>query len=241
MLHTFHDGSVLKVIKASTLIATPVWKGNRILDSTHVTALQTAIGSNIKSLDSGYCIVQYPELDASENIVTASYVIDGQHRRAVLKAAFETPFAFEADFDVVVMEKHVTSESEAITYFNAINNSKPQQWKHDKKLLANNYLLALEGEFNVKKRHPLIRLGETRRPYIASDKVRDQLVLLDLKADTGSVMAFLAKVKTWNRKRCEEVQIRIAMEPDMKDAAMWSKALELEFMLAMDFGWTLLV
>jgi hypothetical protein len=31
------------------------------------------------------------------------------------------------------------------------------------------------------------------------------------------------------------------MEPDMKDAAMWSKALELEFMLAMDFGWTLLV
>lgn len=242
MLHTFHDGSVLKVMKASALIATPIWKGNRILDSAHVTTIQAAVGSNLRSLDSGYCIIQYPELDASNRPVMASYVIDGQHRRAVLKAAFETAFAFESDFDLVVKEKYVSSESEAITYFNQINNSKPQQWKHDKKLLANNYIIALEGEFNKgAKRPPLIRQGETRRPYVSADKVREQLVMLEIKADTASVMAFLAKVKAWNRKRCEETQLRLAMEPDMKDAAMWSRALEVEFMLGMDFGWTLLL
>jgi len=241
MIHTFYDGSSLRLIKASALIATPVWKGNRILDTTHVAAIQVAVGANLRSLDSGYCIIKYPELDASNNTVLASYVIDGQHRRAVLKAAFETPFAFEADFDVVVKEKHVTSESEAITYFNQINNSKPQQWKHDKKLLANNYIIALEGEFNVKKRHPVIRMGETRRPYISAEKVREQLVLCELKSDTASVMAFLTRAKAWNRKQCEEVQVRLAIEPEMKDASMWNKALELEFMLGMDFGWTLLL
>jgi len=218
-----------------------VWKGNRILDSTHVATLQAAVGTNLKTLDSGYCIIQYPELDASNNIVMASYVIDGQHRRAVLKAAFDTPFSFEADFDVVVRETHVSSESEAITHFNMINNVKPQQWKHDKRLLAHNYIVALEGEFNKRKRHPLIRLGDTRRPYISAEKVREQLVLQDLKSDTGSVMAFLAKVKAWNQKECDKAQMRLAMEPDMKEASLWSKALEFECMIAMDVGWSLLV
>jgi len=236
-LHTFHDGSTLRTVPAKSLIGIPIWKGNRILNTEHVSALQTALGSRVKELDSGYCVIQVPEVDAGGKEVVASYIIDGQHRAAVLKAHFEPP-CFEEDFDVVVRFKRVHSETEAISYFNAINNVKPQQWKHDKKLVANAYIVALEGDYNTKKL-ALIRPGATCRPYLSVDKLREQLLLYPL--DPDRVTTFRARVAEWNRKKCEETRLLLAMQSDHKDTRMLARALEVGFLLAMDYGWTLLL
>jgi len=235
-LHTFHDGSVLRKISAQTLIGIPVWKGNRILNMEHVAHLRKAIGSKIHNLDSGYCTIQYPELDAADNQVIQTYIVDGQHRAALLKEHFQPP-CFESDFSVLVREKTVNNETEAIAYFNAINNCKPQQWQHDRKLVANAYIVAIEAAFNKMKGWPAIRQGATTRPFLSIDKLREQLLLQKLNPDPECMTICLQNLNTWNRKKCEETQIRLAMEPDAKDAKLWGRALELDCMLAMDFSW----
>jgi hypothetical protein len=235
-LHTFHDGSVLKKITARALIAIPIWKGNPILNTDHVTKIQKDVGTHVNLLDSGYCIIHYPESDAAGKEVTGSYIIDGQHRAAVLRTYYAPP-CFEPDFELLVKEKTVASESEAISYFNVLNSVKPQQWAHDKKLIANEYIVGMEALFNTTKRCPMIRQGITHRPYLSVDKLRDQLILYNVKPDTEHIKAFLTKVQGWNKRKCEEAQISLALHSEHKDASMWSRALEVGFMLAMDFSW----
>ena len=235
-IHTFHDGSVLRKMSAQALVAIPVWKGNRILNTEHVANLRKAIGAKIHLLDSGYCTIQYPELDAADNEVMQTYIVDGQHRAALLRDHFQPP-CFEADFTVLVREKTVRNETEAIGYFNAINNCKPQQWQHDRKLVANAYIVAIESAFNKVKGWAAIRQGATHRPFLSIDKLREQLLLQKLNPDSEAMTLCLQKLIQWNKKKCEETQIRLAMEPDAKEAKLWSKALELDCMLAMDFSW----
>jgi hypothetical protein len=236
ILHTFHDGSVLRKLSAKSLITIPIWKGNRILNTEHVTNLRKAIGTGIQLLDSGYCTIQYPELDAANNEVMQTYIVDGQHRTAVLKEYFEPP-CFDPDFIVLVRQKTVKNETEAIRYFNAINNSKPQQWQHDPKLVANSYIVAMEGVFNQVKGWAALRQGATHRPFLSTDRLREQLLLHKLNPDPEAIAACLQKLSEWNRRKCQETQLRLAMEPEAKDAKLWAKALELECMLAMDFSW----
>jgi hypothetical protein len=90
IIHTYHNGATLHKITVKELLKIPIWKGNRILDLAHVAEIQKAIGSNINHLDSGYYIVEYEELDATNTPVLQSYIIDGQHRAAVLKEHFDT-------------------------------------------------------------------------------------------------------------------------------------------------------
>ena len=61
MLHTYSDGSILKVIPSRELISIPIWKGQRILDKEHASSIKSAIGENIRSLDSGFSIIKYKE------------------------------------------------------------------------------------------------------------------------------------------------------------------------------------
>jgi hypothetical protein len=58
-----------------------------------------------------------------------------------------------------------------------------------------------------------------------------------LNPDSEAMTLCLQKLIHWNKKKCEETQIRLAMDPDAKEAKLWSKALELDCMLAMDFSW----
>ena len=47
MLHTYNDGSVLKIITSRELIAIPIWKGQRILDKDHAASIKSEVGVNI--------------------------------------------------------------------------------------------------------------------------------------------------------------------------------------------------
>ena len=221
MLYKFNDDSVMAVMSSHDLLNIPVWKGNRILDITHSEEIKKAIGDNIRLLDhSPFRVVKYKEMDINNKMIEQKYLIDGQHRAFTIKAYTESnPFEH---FNVLVIEKAVDSEADAIEYFNTINNVKPQQWKQDISLLTNKYILAFEKEFNKDKKNPLIRNGVTKRPFVSSDKFREVLkengVLL--KQNQSAIDTFIVKVKAYNAKQLLYFEAAQAFESDKKAGYM---------------------
>jgi len=234
MLHQYSDGSILRLMSTSELVAIPIWKGQRILDQEHAAAIKAAVGSKINSLDSGYSIVKYNEETADGKMVLSSYLIDGQHRASVVRDFYSSTFC-EPHFHVTVREKTVESESEAIHYFNTINNVKAQQWKMDTNLLINNYIIALEKAFNVHKKCPLIRAGTTVRPYLSSTELRvafqAQKELLKTSAD--DVAEFILRVEKYNTSKVSEFEIETAYDA-VKDKKLKERAVLASFALAYD-------
>ena len=56
MLHTLHDGSHVRLMKARELVAIPVWNGNRTIDHKHVETIKDSL-YDIKHIDFGFRIV----------------------------------------------------------------------------------------------------------------------------------------------------------------------------------------
>jgi hypothetical protein len=236
MLHTFHNGATLQKTTAQELIKIPIWKGNRILDKAHVLEIQKAIGSNITHLDSGYFVVQYEELDAGSHPVLQSYIIDGQHRAAVLKEHYASTLC-EPDFPILVTVKRVIDEEEAITFFNAINKCKPQSWKVDPVLIVNKYMAALTKKFNGSKKLLIIRPGSTHRPYLSSDRLREALLLYahQMKPSTEEVNKFVTNVVKWNTAELGAVQMQLSLNDiPKKEIPILEKSIAIEFLLAFD-------
>ena len=222
-------------MKAKTLLEIPIWKGNRILDVAHVAEIQKAVHT-INHLDSGYHIVQYEELDGANKPILGTYIIDGQHRAAVLKDHFRNTLC-EPDFDVLVTQKRVTDEEEAIAFFNSINKCKPQAWKSDPSLLVNKYIAALTKRFNGTKKVLLLRPGATHRPYLSSDKLREQLTLCatNLKQTSREVQEFVERVVKWNVQELGATQMAFTLnEIPKKEAAIVEKCIDTGFLLALD-------
>lgn len=235
MIHTFNDGSHLVRMNVRELITLPVWKGNRILDVVHANKISAAIGGNIKSLDSAvYRVIKYMELSTTNTLVEQKYLIDGQHRAHVLRKYYDENLCVP-DFDVLVMEKSVDSETDAIEYFNALNNVKPQHWNHDPALLTNKYIAAIEARFNIDKRNPLIRQKGTKRPFLSVDKLRETLgANVDkLRQTTGDVKKFVDAVVLWNTAELKKIQLRL-LNPSEKDSGVIENCLEKKFALALD-------
>ena len=232
MLHRLHDGSTLKVIQAKELIMLPVWKGNRTMNKDHANQIRNAIGSAVELLDSGYRIVNYDEQDATGRLVRQSYIIDGQHRQHVLKEHFLDNLC-ENDFPVVVQEKDVESEADAIAYFNAINNVRPQKWRTDPALLVNQYIAELEKRFNTKATK-CIRQGTTCRPYLSVDRLRETLKAhaAKLEQEPAKIQLFVQKVVDLNASLVTIASLRVL--ENNKDSKYWERAAEVKFMLAVD-------
>lgn len=229
-LFTFSDGSILYKIKARELANIPVWKGNRFIDLAHANEIRSEIGSNINSLDSAiFRTVKYKDGEAEQR-----FLVDGQHRQYVLRKFYEAdPVLPELapNFDLLVIEKTVDSEADAIEYFNILNNVKPQQ-DHDPKLLANKYILALERHFKK-----LIRPEgkATKRPFLSADLLRKALEAKAplLKQRQEAVTAFVERVAAWNTKKITEYELGTAFAP-AKEQSILASCLEKKFVLAFD-------
>lgn len=235
-LHTFNDGSMLHKMMVRDLLKIPIWKGNRILDTAHVAEIQKAVGIHINHLDSGYHVVRYEEFDAANKPVLQSYIIDGQHRAAVLKEHFDSTLC-EPDFPVLVTVKRTVDEEGAIAFFNAINKCKPQLWKGDPALVVNKYIAALIKRFNRDKKMLFIRPGSTHRPYLSSDKLRERMLLCAsrLKPLSKDVAEFVERVVSWNIQELGASDMAISLNSiNKKDAAILEKSVDLQFMLAFD-------
>ena len=202
---------------ARDLVAIPVWKGNRTLDVAHAATIAAAV-TDIRTLDSGYRIVNYMEPDATGTPVRQSYLIDGQHRCHILRSATAL------DFPVVVTEKDVASESDAIDFFNTINTVKPQQWSVDPALVVNLYIVELEKAF------PKMIRPSTHRPYLSVDRLREALKRLPLKAK--AVTACVARARAKN-----EVLLQDAIMRSNYDLVENKRAIAIGFMLGLDLGW----
>jgi len=217
-------------MKASELVSVPVWKGNRIIDSAHVAAIRSTVGSAVQSLDFGYRLVTYNAMDAAGRTILVTELVDGQHRHAVLCEHFKPPY-FGTDFDVVVTVKHVDSELEIIEYFNTLNSVKSIIWT-DTNLVVNAYIAALERAFN-KPKHVFIRKAATHRPYLSAEKIREELKKYSaLPGSKSAVEAFVGKVVAWNTERMRTAELEAALSG--KSAEALTKAAGIGFMLAID-------
>jgi ribosome-associated translation inhibitor RaiA len=233
MLHTYNDGSVLKVMTARELVGLPTWKGQRILDKNHSDSIKAAVGSNVQSLDSGYSIVKYKEEATDGSSIISTYLIDGQHRASVIRDYYLDTIC-EEDFNVTVTEKTVESESDAIIYFNKINNVKAQQWRIDPNLLINNYISALEKVFNKNKKCVLIRPTNIR-PYLSSVNLREAFANNTrlLKNGKEDVAKYVEAVVKYNKEIVTKFSLDLT-QADTKDYKLKERAVAVGFVLAND-------
>lgn len=229
ILHTYNDGSQLYKMSARALSKIPIWKGNRIIDMNHVINIKQSIYHNIKLLDSGYKIIRYMEEDEEEKCISKYYLIDGQHRVSIVSEYFRNdPNAI--DFMVTVTEISVESETEAIQYFNQINNVKPIQFEEDANMILNRYLDKLIKSFPIKMN---FFRSSTRRPYLSIDKFREILQKKIHLLRKISIDVFIEKCKEMNEKILFELREKSKNESD-KEIKMIKKMIEMNFGLAWD-------
>lgn len=229
VLHTYHNGAQLCRTTIATILAIPVWKGNRILDHEHVKRIRDSLeadGTSIKALDSGFHIVRYEEADAGGHLTTVQALVDGQHRYEVIRQLREPC----QDFPVTCIVKPVASEIEAIEYFNTINQAKPLQYTEDPVLIVNRFVAAIQGAFPSKKK--LIRTLKTRRPYLSVEDLREALerhvgVLRRWKPDR-----FVAQMLEANGRIVTELQLELSLSAKIRDKSVKETATEIGFGLA---------
>jgi len=224
-------------MSAKELATIPVWMGNRVLDTKHAATIKTAVGSNVSLLDSNFSIIKYNETTASGEHVMQRYLIDGQHRASVIRDHYRDTVC-EADFVVTVREKTVETETDAVDYFNALNNVKPQHWKTDPKLIVNRYMVGLEKQFNTNKKCMLIR-PNAKRPYLSSDKLRDELMrhVVGLKGSAEDVSKFVSDAVRENSLLLRNLEL-LSLSSS-KDSLLIDRVIKTKFALAFDtsFGW----
>jgi hypothetical protein len=219
-------------MNARELVAIPVWNGNRTIDHNHVETIKASL-HDIKALDFGFRIVTYMEDDAGGNRVKVSKIIDGQHRHKVLTDYFQENFCAD-DFQILVLEKPIDSESEIISDFRRLNTQLPIAWKSDPAMVANEYIKALEEKFNKKEK--FIRSGATKRPYLSTDKIRERFLeifkRLPASESPQAIKAFVQKVEAWNENQIKGSEFILLQ--DRKDKDIIQKAADKKFMLAVN-------
>ncbi len=228
VLHTYFDGSTLRIMSARALISIPIWKGNRILDKAHAAALRASV-ADPQTLDSGYKIVCYEECDAGGTTVQQRYIVDGQHRVSVLKEHFAGELC-APDFNVTYTEITVSDEAAAIAYFNKINHAKPIQFKEDPQMIVNRFMTAFADCWPA--RHRVLRTLSTHRPYMHVERLREALLAhVDVLA-TKTVDWFSDAVKRKNATLLRQYELMLAS--GTKDVKIIERAHEIGFALAVD-------
>lgn len=233
LLHTYRDGSTALLVDVTQLVGIPVWRGNRHLDHARAQSMKDKIGSRLWLLETTvFRTIKYREANSR---LEQRFLVDGQHRQHVLKKVLEDTRSLP-DLKVIVIEKEVADESEAIEYFNVHNDIKPQH-EHDIKLLANKYIQALEARFNTSRKCQLIKPeGKgTRRPFLSSDALRSGLeaVADRLEQTQSCVDAFVERVHAWNETQCAMYEVRAITNP-VKEQSVLDACLEKHFVLAFD-------
>jgi len=225
-MFTYSDGSVLRTMNMRAFLEIPVWKGNRHIDLARVDLLAKEVGDRVQAFDSGYhIIIQEEDMDGKP--LHQTYLINGQHRREVLRRHYSSGLCLP-DFPMTYTEMVVGTESEAISYFNRINNMKPFHVDEDPRCVANRFVAALETGFLK----GLIRSKTTRRPYLSADLLRDELEKYSKLLQSVNPAAFVEKAKQYNMKRLAEMELEKALGKVIPETYK-----EKQFVLAENLKW----
>ena len=235
-IHRYNDGSILYKTTIQVILEIPVWKGNRIMDREHAKKISMEI-KDIKTLDSGYHTIVYNELDAVGNIIQQRYLIDGQHRAEVIRQSIHiqreiTGVHIPTHFTATLKEKFVENESEAIEYFNRINNTKPIHYNEDPSLITNKIITALESQFNKMKGFPMIRQAKTKRPFLFIDDVRTALLPIAHTFTNAKITEFINHVIRWNTNMCNSYEV------NTNNDSIAEKCYKIQFFLAYSHTFT---
>jgi hypothetical protein len=231
IMFRFSDSAILRKMKAKDLVKLDIWHGNRILDEEHKEDILKSLNGSIKSLDlKPYNCVTY-KLDIINGFIEhKTSIVDGQHRCKILKDYFLANPTAE-DFEVLVVEKFCDTESDVIQYFRILNHTKSIQWREDPNMAANRYIHALEAKFN-KYKSICIRPGGTRKPYLSSDRLREELVKrhAGLSDKTVEPEEFANRAFDWNTYSLSVIR---------SDDEKLEKYKKINFILALDdkFKW----
>ena len=229
-MFTYADGSILRTMNMKAFLEIPVWKGNRHIDMDRVELLTKEINGQVQYLDSGYhIIIQEEDLDGRP--LHQAYLINGQHRREVLRRYYSSGLCLP-DFPMTYTEMVVETESEAISYFNKINNMKPFHVDEDSRCVANRFVAALEKGFAK----GLLRSKTTRRPYLSAETLREELEKYSKRLQTIPVDTFVKKVHEYNTKRLCEMELEKALGKIIPETYK-----EKQFTLAENLKWISIV
>ena len=232
LLFTFADGkSKLYSVSARWITSLEVWEGNRVLDTDHVAALQTAIADPTQ-IQGPFGVLEYTD-DAG---TLQRRIIDGQHRQAVLKAHFAAnPTA--ADFPVLTRRyTDVPDHTAAIQIFQQINHAKPMVYKGS----PVEHLCAIVTAF----RRAFVHTGRTRsapsvqlvrqgcnRPALSIENLETALKLYGLheRADLTptAVVTHAQKMNVWFAEDCTRITAPVTH-------TMLERAMEYNFFLGLD-------
>lgn len=218
----FNDGSILLTYPARYLLALETWNGNRLRDDNHISRINNSLDS-VKDLDKSPYTIAIINVDEQQR----KYIIDGQHRIAVLKRYFETLDV--PDFEVLIIEKQFNDEYEIIEYFKILNQTKSILWREDPIMIANQYVELICREFNKDSKKLLIKVGKTNKPYLSSDRLREALIQRHVFDWKTTPQEFVIRCREINDKYLEDIDTSININ---------KRAKELKFALGiLDFTW----
>jgi len=225
--HVFSDGSKLYIMSAQQLCEINIWHGNRLLNEQHKNEIATAIVGNIHAFENKpFHIVKIKERSETGETISMQYIVDGQHRVNIMKSVFDSN-PFTDDFEVMVIEKTCSSEREISHYFKTLNNTKPIDYKEDPKLIANEYVNAIQSRFGT----TLIKSVRTRAPYLCAESLRNEFI----KRRVGCGISDLDP-----EQYADAVFQKNAMLLDLHKESQderTKRMLAIKFMLSMDWNW----
>ena len=223
--HTFRDGSKLYIMSAQQLCELNIWHGNRLLNEDHRNEIAVAISGNISVFENKpFHIVKITDTNEAGDPITVRYIVDGQHRVNIMKSSFASN-PFTDDFEVMVIEKVCSTELEISRHFRTLNNTKPIDYKEDPRLIANEYVNALQTRFG----NSLIKSIRTRAPYLCVEALRAEFIkrrILTMRLDsTGFAEAVFKKNLEMIELNCDSTDEHI------------KRMLKIRFMLTMNWSW----
>jgi hypothetical protein len=173
-IFTYADGSTLYKLTARAFISDrfPVWEANRTMDDAHVSDLESAIRSPTE-IQGPFSVISYIDDDKRPQ----NRVLDGQHRREVIRRYFDrNPAA--ADWDILVRRyggaelRGEAAHDVAVAIFQQINHSKPMIYKGSSTERLHEYVAALRRHFVGERGDgsivALIR-PNCNRPYLSTE------------------------------------------------------------------------
>ena len=169
----YTDGSKLYSISAKWIVAAPIWEANRVMDEKHVEDLEKSI-TNPKEIQGLFSVVEFVDEDTKKPI---RKIIDGQHRREVLRRYFErVPDA--PDFKVLTRRYQINEHDDAVSIFQKINHAKPMVYRGSPSERLHECVRALTRQFLSEKTNgsliQLIRPG-CNRPFLNTANLEDAL------------------------------------------------------------------
>jgi hypothetical protein len=221
-IFTYTDKSELHVISARNIIKTAVWEGNRVMDEDHVRTLEASI-KNVEEIQGPFSIVEY-----MTEVGPEYRIIDGQHRREVLRRYFERQEA--KDFSVLTRRYILADRSDAIALFQQINLAKPMVYRGSSTERLHEIVRALTKEFLIVGSKPvqLIR-PHCNRPFLRTEDLEEALKRLTIHEKDIPVELIVAHAVKMNKVFAENPSLVPKGTKIMLD-----RATEYKFFLGLD-------